>query len=148
MAINFSVGQAFESYSLLDEKIGQFEEQNFVKLAKSDCRKIKASAKTTGRQINEGLVYSDLKYSCIHGGKAYKSKSKGEHPNQSSAKIVCPFTLKLKASKDGQSLEVCSLHDRKTNGLISAIETQNVPRINSPQVLEPSLTVRQPLRFY
>ena len=120
MAIHFSVGQTFESYSNLDEKIGQFEEQNFVKLAKSDCRKIKASAKTTERQINEGLVYSDLKYSCIHGGKAYNSKSKGERQNQSSAKIGCPFTLKLKASKDGQSLEVTKFtpeHNHKTTEL-------------------------------
>ena len=42
----------------------------------------------------------------MHGGKAYKSKSKGEQPNQITGKIGCPFMLKIRATKDGQALEI------------------------------------------
>ena len=89
MAFIFSIGQTFDSYSCLEEKVKMFETQNYVKLAKSDCRKIKGvSAKCPEKNFNEDIIYTELKYSCVHGGKAYKCKSKGDRPNQSTAKIL------------------------------------------------------------
>ena len=49
-------------------------------------------------------MYSELKYTCNHGGKAFKSK--GDRPNQTTIKIGCPFLLKIRATKDGQGLEL------------------------------------------
>ena len=66
------------------KKAKDLEITNFVKLSKSDL----------------------IKYSCCHGGKTYKSRSKGERSNHSTGKIGCPFVLRLKSTKDGQALEV------------------------------------------
>ena len=46
-----------------------FDKENFVKLSKGDCRKIKAAAaRYPGRECKEDLVY-ELKLCCHHGGK-------------------------------------------------------------------------------
>ena len=76
MAFSFSVGQLFGDYSTLQKEVKHFETSNFVK---SDCRKISASAaRCPDKTFNEGILYSQLKYSCCHGGKAYKSRSRGD----------------------------------------------------------------------
>ena len=107
MPFSFEVGQSFQDYGTLERKVKEFEQQNFVKLCKSDCRKIKAaSVRCPEKSFKDSVVYSDLKYSCSSGGKAYKSKSKGERSNQSTTKIGCPFVLILKAAKDFPALEV------------------------------------------
>ena len=49
----------------------------------------------------------------MHGVKAYKSKSKGERPNQTTGKIGCPFMLKIRATKDGQALEITKFIQKK-----------------------------------
>ena len=107
MDSTFAVGQLFSDYQTLEKQVKDFETRNFVKLSKSDCRKISASAaRCLDKKFNEGIIYSQLKYSCCHGGKAYKSRSTGDRPNHTSGKIGCPFVLRLKATKDGQSLEI------------------------------------------
>ena len=78
-----------------------------MKLCKTDSRTVKAvAARCPNKNFNDAIVYSELKYTCNHGGKNFKSKSKGDGPNQTTIKIGCPFLLKIKATKDGQSLEV------------------------------------------
>ena len=85
MDSTFAVGQLFSDYQTLEKQVKDFETRNFVKLSKSDCRKISASAaRCPDKNFNEGIIYSQLKYSCCHGGKAYKSRSTGDKPNQTS----------------------------------------------------------------
>ena len=106
----FSVGQLFIDYFTLEKEVKHFETSNFVKLSKSDCRKISASAANfPDKTFNEGVVCSQLKLSCCHGGKADKSRSRGDRLNQTTGKIGCRFVLRLKATKYGQALDIMQL---------------------------------------
>ena len=83
MATSFSVGQILSEYFTLEEKVKDFETSNFVKLSKSDCSEIAASAaRCPDKTFNEGIVYSQLKYSSYNRGKAYKSRSRGDSSKQ------------------------------------------------------------------
>ena len=55
MACIFTVGEKFDCFASLSEKIKQFELENCVQLCKRDARKI-AAAKTITKSINEDLV--------------------------------------------------------------------------------------------
>ena len=129
MAISFSVGQLFCDYSTLEKEVKHFETSNFVKLSKSDCRKISASAaRCPDKTFNEGIVYSQLQYSCCQWGKAYKSRSRGDRPNQTTGKIGCPFVLRFKATKDGQALEIMQFSNIH-NHEVTEMEFQYHPRV-------------------
>ena len=129
MASIFTVGKTFSDYQTLEREVEKFEKENFVKLCKNDSRKIKAAAvRYPGREFKEELVYAELKYCCHHGGKSFTSRSKGDRPNQTTGKIGCPFTIRLKATKDGQFLEVVSAVTEH-NHQVSEIEYKFHPRV-------------------
>ena len=65
MAFSFQVGMSFPDNDTLEKNLKEFEQQHFVKLCKSDCRKIKAaSVRCPEKSFKDSIVYSDLKYSC------------------------------------------------------------------------------------
>lgn len=80
---NIQVGTVFDSFSALEEEINKFQKENSVQFYIRDSRKIEAAKRRApNRNFNASLVYSEIVYCCIHGGKAFKSESKGERPNQ------------------------------------------------------------------
>ena len=91
-------------------KTKQFELENYLQLWKRDARKI-AAAKTITKSINEDLVYYSIKYCCSQGGRKFSNCGTGER-NAATLKKVCPFTLSLRADKDGKYLEVKKLSDQ------------------------------------
>ena len=112
----FYVGKTFSDYKALESEVQGFKSENFVKLSKSECRKIKAAAaRYPRREFKADLVYAELKYCCHHGGKNFSSRSTGARPNQTTGKIGCPFHIRLRTAKDGQSLEVVKI-DTNQNG--------------------------------
>ena len=79
----FTIGEKFSDFSELKDKIADFEKENFVQLYIRRSRSIEAAAKRAPRkQFNSELKYSEIEYSCIHGGKSFKTTSTGERPNQ------------------------------------------------------------------
>ena len=77
------IGSAFSSLSALEEEIGRFQKNNSIQFYIRDSRKIEAAKRRAPhRKFNENLVYSEILYCCIHGGKNFKCRSKGERPNQ------------------------------------------------------------------
>ena len=79
----FSVGDRFTTFAEVKKKIYQYEKDKFVQFYQKDSRKIKAARKRPPhKNFNKAIVYSELVYSCIHGGKKFKSESKGKRPNQ------------------------------------------------------------------
>ena len=79
----FTIGEKFSDFSELKYKIADFEKANFVQLYIRRSRSIEAAAKRAPRkQFNSELKYSEIEYSCIHGGKSFKTTSTGERPNQ------------------------------------------------------------------
>ncbi|EEC18629.1 hypothetical protein IscW_ISCW014568 [Ixodes scapularis] len=76
-------GQQFSSFAELATAIAEFQDANFVQFWINSSRTI-AGARKKGvkRHINEELVYTEITYSCTHGGRKYKSQSTGARPNQ------------------------------------------------------------------
>ena len=79
----FTIGEKFSAFSELTDKIADFQKANFVQLYIRRSRSIEAAAKRAARkQFNSKLKYSEIEYSCIHGGITFRSTSTGERPNQ------------------------------------------------------------------
>lgn len=78
------VGDTFNSYEELNSKIRQYEESKYVSLYMRD-NKLLATAIRKGiikKQVNDNLKYLYVTFSCYHGGRNFKSHSKGLRPNQ------------------------------------------------------------------
>ena len=75
--VNFRVGESFKSYKELEEKIKTYEQSNSVQLWKREARTVTSSNKRVDRYLKPDLKYYQLKYCCIHGGKAFKTDGKG-----------------------------------------------------------------------
>ena len=68
----FIVGDRFTMFAEVEKKIHQYEKENFTK----ESRRIKAARKgAPHKNFNKDIVYSELVYSYIHGGKKFKSES-------------------------------------------------------------------------
>ena len=77
------VGDEFSSFKELQTKIDKFSEEKFSVLYKRSSRTIKTAVKQKrisdiGETLSEALVYYDVEYACVHGGKKYESRSKGK----------------------------------------------------------------------
>ena len=70
----------FASFKAVEEVISKLEDESSVTFWKRDCRKIKAAR--VSQTIKPELVYSEITFCCIHGGRNYSSKSSGKRPNQ------------------------------------------------------------------
>ena len=81
--VEIQVGSSFSSFDDLENRITQYQEDRFVQYYKRDSRSIEAASKRApSKSFNPRIKYSELVYSCIHGGKKFKSKSKGYRPQQ------------------------------------------------------------------
>ena len=144
---SFDVGVKYTDFKSLEAEIEQFEKENFVKLSKSDCRKIKAArSKYPSRQFKEELVYAELKLCCHHGGKKLTSRSRGERPNQTTGKLGCPFTIRFRATSDGQFLEVVS-RDLSHNYQVTELEYKYHPKVRKVD-LQTEKEIAQHLQFH
>lgn len=74
---SFSVGDSFQSFSELEEKLQAFKAKKYVEFWRRDARTIEAVQNRLNRTINPSLKYYELKYCCIHGGRVFKPKGKG-----------------------------------------------------------------------
>ncbi|KAH9487633.1 hypothetical protein Btru_070201 [Bulinus truncatus] len=112
----FEVGAEFNTYEDLTNAIKAYEAANFVNLIIRDTRKVESAAKRNQRKCyNAAIKYSDISYCCTYGGKKYVSHSTGKR-NHKTIKQSCPFSLKVRATLDGQRLfirEMCSIHNHE-----------------------------------
>ena len=76
--VSFSVGEAFSTFEQLEAKIKSYEERNYVKFWKRDCRTIEAARKRVNRSLSENIQYYEITYCCIHGGKKFKARGEGK----------------------------------------------------------------------
>ena len=109
--MSFTVGDKFQSFALWEETVKKYELENHVRLWKRDARSIQAARKRMpNRQLNEDLQYYDLQYCCIKGGRKYTTRTTGSRPNTSTFRSECGFQIRLKATKNGQHLEVITMN--------------------------------------
>jgi len=72
-----NIGLEFSSYEDLCSTIKNCEKLHFVTLYKRSSRTIQATRKRApNRQFSEQLIYSEVDFACVHGGRGYLSKSK------------------------------------------------------------------------
>ena len=76
-------GEVFSSFEEVKGAIECYQSEKCCQLYVKDSKTIASTLKSTpSRKINDNLRYSHLVYSCIAGGKAFKSRSNGIRPNQ------------------------------------------------------------------
>ena len=59
--------------------------------------------------MTKKLKYYDLRYSYVHGGKNYKSRSSGKRSTKTFQK-QCPFSVSFRLSGDGNHIIISKLH--------------------------------------
>ncbi|CAH0560493.1 unnamed protein product [Brassicogethes aeneus] len=103
------IGNKYESFSALEKTIDAYCHANFINLWKRDSRRIAASRII--KKIKLELVYYEVKYACIHGGRTYFKRGKGMH-DTSTFKLQepCMFFLRFRVDDKGKNLELRSLH--------------------------------------
>ena len=103
----FSVGNSFPSYVKLMEEISEFEKENFVNVSKKHSRTIENALKRgSNKCYNKGIVFAEVTFVCKHGLHFRQRPTKGVRPNTRTEKMDCPFSIKLRATADGQALFV------------------------------------------
>ncbi|XP_071529158.1 uncharacterized protein [Panulirus ornatus] len=76
------VGMEYSNLSELLEAISTYEHENTIKLYRRDTRSIEAaSRRCTKKTYNPDIKYTEIDFACIHGGRKFKTKSKGSRPN-------------------------------------------------------------------
>lgn len=76
-------GTIFSSFEDLEKEIERYQRKNFVQFYRRDSRTIDAAIRRSPkRTFNANIRYSEIVYSCIHGGKKFKSECKGMRPQQ------------------------------------------------------------------
>ena len=74
-----TVGTKFQSFVELKNELDHFQKANFSQLYVRDSRilqQAKQSCPTLVRAVPEELKYIFITYSCIHGGRCFKSRPK------------------------------------------------------------------------
>ena len=106
MACIFQVGEMFDDFPTLEEKIHRFARENMFQTWKRSSRKIAASQRgEQTRSYSPSIVYSEIWFACVHSG-SHSSRSKGDRPNTKTCRKGCLWELKIRASGDGQKLVV------------------------------------------
>lgn len=104
----FNVGMKFGTFELLQNKIIEYEKNNFCNLKIRDSKKLTAIANKIKKIFNQNLIYYEIKFVCFFGA-LYKNRSKSERVGNT-YKSDCPFYLIFRASNDGQNLELKKLN--------------------------------------
>ena len=92
MKVNFELSERFASFQDFIIKLEAFKESNFVELWIRNSRTVEAAQKRIKCTLNPSLTYYEIKYSCVHGGKRFSSRSKGHRSlEQVSIVLVCTF---------------------------------------------------------
>jgi zinc finger SWIM domain-containing protein 3 len=80
-SFNFEVGQKFKSFKEFESQHKHYQDAKFIQMYRRSSCKIE-STKTKQTITNNDLIFSELKYTCIHGDQNFVSNSKGSRPNQ------------------------------------------------------------------
>ena len=79
------VGAKYKCFSDLECALKIFQQDNYVQLYRRSSRKFGTGSKYKNMEVAESaadlLIYKELDYSCIHGGKQISFISSGQRPN-------------------------------------------------------------------
>ena len=83
--MSLSVGDSFDSYSELKNRVREFERVNHTQLVHRDSRTLNAAKKRAPKVVERAkpeLLYYSIHLTCVFGGKKYKQESKGVRRRQ------------------------------------------------------------------
>ncbi|XP_033228554.1 myb-like protein X [Belonocnema kinseyi] len=124
--VSFHLGEMFDSYEDLEQKLERFSKQSLVHYWRRDSRTVNGAHMKTARPISARLKYYSVKYACIYGGQKFLPRGAGRRQSQS-IRTNCPAHIMLRASKDGTKLEVTSVNNEH-NHEISEELFKNLPQ--------------------
>ena len=79
------VGTKYNFFTDLECALKKFQQDNYIQLYKRSSSKLGTGSKYKNMKVAESaaglLIYKELDYSCIHGGKHFSSISSGQRPN-------------------------------------------------------------------
>ena len=81
MSVIFSVGELFPNYETLISKVEQYQGSNHVQFYRRDSRTIEKAAgrcPNKFKHLKPAFKYTELTFSCIHGGEKIKSDGTGK----------------------------------------------------------------------
>jgi len=79
--MTMEIGADFWSFAELESAILDYQQENYVRLYRRDSRTIAASRnRASKREYNDRIVYAEIKYACVHGGKTFFSQTTGVRP--------------------------------------------------------------------
>jgi len=69
---SFAVGEKFNSFGKLEDKILRLKNATGVELWKSGARTIDCAPKSCVKSLSADLVYYQIRYSCLHSSRKLK----------------------------------------------------------------------------
>jgi zinc finger SWIM domain-containing protein 3 len=79
-SFNFEIRQKFKSFKEFESQLKHYQDAKFIQMYRRSSRKIE-STKTKQTITNNDLIFSELKYTCIHRCRNFVTNSKGSRPN-------------------------------------------------------------------
>ena len=76
-SVSFAVGESFKSFRDLQVRINEYEHAKFMKFRKRDSTTVEAAKKHVTRHLDEKIVYYEVTFCCINGGRKFKSSGEG-----------------------------------------------------------------------
>ena len=73
-----AVGQTFSTFADLESKIEEYKAGNYVDLYMRNSRTVGAAKSRTSVALKPELVYYEVKYACVHGGRKFSSRGTGK----------------------------------------------------------------------
>lgn len=80
--LSFRLGEMFDSYEELEQKLDRFSKQSLVHYWRRDSRTVSGAHMKTARPISERLKYYSVKYACIYGGQKFLPRGAGRRQSQ------------------------------------------------------------------
>ncbi|KAI0220149.1 hypothetical protein LSAT2_028325 [Lamellibrachia satsuma] len=118
------VGAIFSSLSDLETAIGHYEQQKLVNLYKRSSRSIESHRKrcpNVAETANKDLVFAEINYCCIRGGKTFRSNGKGQRQAHHTTQQQCPAGLRIRLTKDATKLVVASVNEEHNHQMNEAL---------------------------
>ena len=76
-------GVEFSTFCLLSAAITRFQDATFCQFYTRDSRTVEADVRrNTKKKYADAIKYANITYACIHGGRQFRSASKGLRPQQ------------------------------------------------------------------
>ncbi|GAB0096547.1 uncharacterized protein DMENIID0001_120710 [Sergentomyia squamirostris] len=123
----FQLGDTFNSYQELEERLEAHSRESFVTYWRRDTRTVKGAHRKTSRRISKDLIYYSLRLACVFGGQKFLTRGQGKRSCQT-IRSDCPAQITLRASKCGQKLEVisvCNIHNHELSERLNKSLPQN-----------------------